>query len=126
MVPRGRRGANCGTEARRARARVSVQLGLGRRDRLGNLFEGRSGSGRGQGPMARTAWHVAAADFQEAFDDAVFQAVEGDHRQAAAGTKRPLGGPESLLQLVKLSVQMDSDRLKSAGRRIALLARAIA
>ena len=76
--------------------------------------------------MARSGRNVPAAGLEEALDDAVLQAVEGNHRQAAAGTKRPLGGPESLLQLVKLCVQMDSDGLEGAGRGIALLALAIA
>ena len=42
------------------------------------------------------------------------------------GFSDALGGRKPALELVELGVQMDADRLEGAGRRIALLALAIA
>ena len=72
--------------------------------------------------MARARRQRPAALFQEALDDAVLEAVEGDDRQPAAGAKHALGGAQALLELVELGVQMDADRLEGAGGGVALLA----
>ena len=102
----------------------SGKFGSGRRNRLGDLLEAGLGGIDQRGTVARARRRRAAAFAQEALDDAVFETVEGDDGEPAAGLQRALGRFEPLLQLVEFGVQMDADRLEGAGRRVALLARA--
>ena len=70
--------------------------------------------------MARGSGGSTAALAQETFDQPVFQAVEGDDGKAATGLKHMLGGRQPALELLKLFVQMDPDRLEGPRRGVLL------
>ena len=68
--------------------------------------------------MARSPGCCAGGLAQEALDDAILEAVEADHRQPSARPEQPLGAAQRLLELVELAVDVDTDRLEAAGRRV--------
>ncbi|MNN24592.1 hypothetical protein D3C81_1380300 [compost metagenome] len=68
--------------------------------------------------MARAAGRVTRALGQEGFDDAVFQRMEGDDDQTAAGRQRGLGGFQTALQLTQFVVDGDTQGLEHAGRGV--------
>jgi len=74
-----------------------------------------------QRAVTRTGGGSAAPLAEEALDDPVFEAVEGDDGEPAARLQRALCGFESLFELVELGVQVNPDRLESARGWIALL-----
>jgi hypothetical protein len=76
--------------------------------------------------VARPARRAARALGQEILDDAVFQRMEGHHRQATARLQHPLGGHETGLQLIQLGVDRDAQSLERAGGRMDLGALAAA
>src|SRR6187399_646782 len=119
LVPRGRIGTDSGTQPSRARARVPGQLALRRRHGLGDFLESGCRAARNLRAMARPGGNIAAALLQEALDDPVLKAVEGDDGDAAAGLQRALGGAQPLLQLLELGIQMDTDCLEGSRGGIA-------
>src|SRR5688572_28510751 len=52
----------------------------------------------------------------EALHDAVFQRMEADHREPAAGLEPGAGGVEAALEVLELAVDEDADRLEAAPR----------
>src|SRR5206468_5280151 len=82
--------------------------------RLIRIDDGRS--------VPRTGRRPAAALPEKALHDPVFEAVKGDDRKSTARLQGALGGPETLLQLIELGVEVNADGLEGAGRRVALLA----
>src|SRR5207302_8949549 len=111
-------------EACRTCARIPGQLALRRGNRLGDPLEGRLLRIDKRRAVARTGRRSSAAFAEEALNDAVLEAVEGDHGQASAGAQRTLGRSQALFELVELGIEVNADGLESAGRRIGLLARA--
>ena len=65
--------------------------------------------------VARARRQLAAARGEEALDDPVFQRMEGDDDEAAAGPQQPLGRMQRLDQFVEFAVHMDAQRLEGAG-----------
>jgi hypothetical protein len=68
-----------------ASSRSDGETGLATRSNVGSR-------GSTHGTVARTGRRSAAAFAEEALDDPVLEAVEGDDRQPAAGLQRALGG----------------------------------
>jgi len=106
----------------RTGARVCGQLALRRGYRLGDPFERRFVRIDKRGAVARTGRRSSATFAEEAFHNAIFEAVKGDHGQTTAGTQRTLGRGQSLLELVELGVEVDANGLERARRWIAFLA----
>jgi hypothetical protein len=73
--------------------------------------------------VARTGRRSSAAFAEEALHDAILKTVESDDGEPPTGSERALGRLKSLLKLVELGVEVNSDRLKGPRRRIRLLAR---
>src|SRR5690606_36177029 len=65
---------------------------------------------------------LPAARAQETLDDAILQTVERDDREAAAGPQHSLGRVQPALQRVQFAIQMDTNGLKGARRRVRLVA----
>src|SRR3546814_17684326 len=61
---------------------------------------------------------LAAALAQELLHDAIFQRVEGDHGEPAAGAEQRLGGRKAALQLAQLVVHVDAQGLEGARRGV--------
>jgi len=55
---------------------------------------------------------------QEALNDTVFQAVEGDHGEVAAFAQQQFRRPQPGFELVELGVDVDAHRLEAARRRV--------
>ena len=123
----GADGAARGAQGGGAGARIGGDLGLAGADRLGDRLEGRRRPGLARGrQVARAGRQGAAARLEEALHDPVLEAVEGDDGKAAAGREHLLGGRQPALELVKLLVHVDADRLEGARRRVLLRARLVA
>ncbi len=126
-----------GTPRRRLGARGEAQLGgtragILRRFRLAGCdrllaFERESGGQRCRliGSMARRCLRPSRTGAKEALDDAVFERMERNHCEPAAGRKPALGRDEGRGELAELVVHRDAQGLERAGRRmdIARLAR---
>src|SRR5687768_10019812 len=55
---------------------------------------------------------------EEAFGDAVFEAVEGDDREPPTLPQQSFAGKEAFDQLVEFGVHGDAERLETAGGRM--------
>src|SRR6202012_3349895 len=94
-------------------------------DRLAaDQAEGRGPARRAFGQMARTGGGSAGALAQEQLDGAVFERMERDDREAAAGLEQPVGGGEAAGQLAQLVIHIDAQRLEGPGRRVDAVAAA--
>jgi hypothetical protein len=69
--------------------------------------------------MARGAGPRTAALLEEGLDLPVFERVKGNHGERAARREQAFGGAEAAAQFADLVVDVDPDRLKGAGRRVA-------
>ncbi len=76
--------------------------------------------------VARTMRKLSAARGKEALDDAVFERMEGDDDQPAAGLQQPFGSMQRLDQFIELGVHMDAQRLEGAGGGMNAVLRALA
>ena len=111
-----RAGASVRTAARsraeRARGLASISASLGRHGGSRPL-EGRCRNGNLR-QVAR-ACHRAGAVGDEALDDAVFQRMERDDDQPAAGLQDALGRKQRARQFAEFVIDEDAQRLEHAG-----------
>ena len=88
-----------------------------------NNSETRSDIGVGRGrEMARAGRCAAAGVGEEAFDDSVFERMEGDDDEATIGFETAFGGGECVDELAELVVDVDAQRLKRPRRGVFIVA----
>ena len=108
--------------AERERGLASISLSARGARRRRNKPE--SGGARicGFRRVARAARRFAGALGEKAFDDAVLQRMEGNHRKPAKWRKRALGRFETAFEFAQFVIHVNAQRLESARGRMDRLA----
>ena len=110
--------AHSRTKSGRPCAWVSSNLVVARNDRAtGEDFERRSLPTLASGPFRRTS-AAPGRGSKGMFDEAVFEAVVGDDREAPAGPEDPNRSSEPVFECAELIVDCDSQRLEHERRGI--------